>query len=67
MYREKIVSRYKKTLELLADAVLAVDRAFIYDNSNKTILLAEKDAHIMMILERKVPSWFHRYVIRKLS
>jgi predicted ABC-type ATPase len=66
---EKIKSRYKKTLELLSDAVKLADRAFIFDNSeqSQTILLAEKDDGQLTILVPEVPKWFDTYLIRKLS
>lgn len=66
---DKIKSRYKRSLDLLADAVKLADRAFIFDNSeqNKTILLAEKDEDKLHILESEVPLWFHTYLIKKLT
>lgn len=66
---DKIRSRYKKTLELLSEAVKLADRAFIFDNSeaSRTILLAEKDEGQLRILVPEVPRWFDTYVIQKLS
>lgn len=64
---DKIRSRYSKSLNLLADAVKLADRAFIYDNSgDNTVLLAEKNENKLTILLPEVPSWFDRYLIRKL-
>jgi predicted ABC-type ATPase len=66
---EKIRSRYKKTLELLSDAVKLADRAFIFDNSeqSQTILLAEKDDGQLKIFVSEVPKWFDTYLIQELS
>jgi len=65
---DKIVSRYERSLELLADAVKSVDRAFIIDNSddNNMILLAEKDDNELIVHGSKIPWWFERYLIDKL-
>ncbi|HEY8934033.1 MAG TPA: hypothetical protein VIM65_02390 [Cyclobacteriaceae bacterium] len=65
---EKIKSRYIKSLNLLAEAVKLVDRAFIFDNSEEqaTILLAEKDKDEIRIFEKEVPRWFNTYLIKKL-
>lgn len=68
MTHDKIVSRYERSLELLADAVKSVDRAFIIDNSddNNMILLAEKDDNELIVHGSKIPWWFERYLIDKL-
>jgi predicted ABC-type ATPase len=65
---DKIVSRYYRSMDLLAEAVDCVDRAFLFDNSNYgyTTLLAEKDEDEMQILTDKVPKWFSDYLINKL-
>jgi predicted ABC-type ATPase len=65
--RSKIISRYTRALEQLAEAVRIVDRVFIYDNSNETVLLAEKDDGEIHIFEKEVPKWFDTYLIKKLS
>ena len=65
---DKIKSRYKKSLGLLAEAIKLVDRAFIFDNSGEeTLLLAEKDEGELEIFEKSVPRWFDTYVIKKLG
>jgi len=66
---EKIISRYKKTLDLLAEAVRLVDRAFIFDNSekSKTVLLAEKDEGEIRIFVPEVPEWFDTYLVKRLT
>jgi predicted ABC-type ATPase len=65
--QSKIISRYTRSLEQLAEAVRQVDRAFIYDNSNETTLLAEKNDDQLVILEKRVPKWLDTYLIKKLS
>lgn len=64
----KIRTRYTRSLDLLANALRLVDRAFVYDNSGEeTLLLAEKDEGMLKIFEKKVPLWFDTYVIKKLE
>jgi predicted ABC-type ATPase len=64
---EKTKSRYKKSLNLLVDAIKMVDRAFIYDNSEQynTILIAEKNESRIEIFVKEVPKWFDIYRYQK--
>jgi len=66
--QNKIISRYRKSLELLAQAVESVDRAFIIDNSNENrmLLLAEKDDDEIMVYGNDIPEWLDHYLINKL-
>lgn len=66
--QNKIISRYRKSLELLAQAVESVDRAFIIDNSNgnRMLLLAEKDDDEIMVYGNDIPEWLDHYLINKL-
>lgn len=59
---EKIVSRYHRSLDLLANAVRCTHRAYIFDNSGPTyILLAEiTDGHVLEMKVDTMPAWFKK-------
>jgi len=63
--QDKIISRYKRSLELLKDAVKVVDRSFIFDNSgdiDEQLELAEtvrEEGELRLYLKcHEVPQWF---------
>jgi predicted ABC-type ATPase len=57
---DKIVSRYYRSLDLLADAVQFTDRAYIFDNSfHAKVWLAEITEGKMLEMKTDVmPHWF---------
>lgn len=57
---EKIASRYKRSLELLNQAVKATNRAYIFDNStHEHIWLAEiTNGHSLEMKTNQMPLWF---------
>ena len=61
---EKIRERYRRSLDLLPQAVRAADRAFLFDNSTEGhVLLAETTAGKIAeihVKEDEMPSWFRR-------
>ncbi len=62
---DKIVSRYHRSLALLADAVRLTDRAYVWDNSGASLLwLAEVTGgrHLELRTEH-VPQWFRRALL----
>jgi predicted ABC-type ATPase len=61
---KKIVSRYSRSLDLLAEAIRASNRAYIFDNSGaKPIWLAEvTDGRRLEVKTRRVPAWFKQFV-----
>lgn len=70
---DKIELRYYRSLDLLYDAILASDRVFFFDNSEKQYnFFAEycvsKDGGNLNILcdDLSVPEWFSKYVIDKI-
>jgi predicted ABC-type ATPase len=65
----KIVERYPKSMDMLIDAILLVDKSFIFDNSGeKPIMLANSDKDEISVLEEgDVPYWFKEYVLDKLG
>jgi predicted ABC-type ATPase len=61
---EKIVTRYHRSLDLLASAIQVSNRAYIFDNSSTSrIWLAEiTDGHRLEMRAPEMPEWFKRYV-----
>ena len=59
---DKIISRYTRSLDLLAQAVQFTNRAYIFDNStHEHIWLAEiTDGHTLEMKTDQVPAWFRR-------
>ena len=66
---DKIVSRYKRSLELLADAIRETNRAYIFDNSRQALrLIAEiTGGSAMDKLVEDQPTWFRHYVLDRVS
>ena len=62
---EKIRERYRRSLELLPQAVKETDRAFLFDNSaSRHVLLAEITAGKITAMhadEADMPNWFRRF------
>lgn len=69
--REKIVSRYYKSLEQLFAAVKLSNRAFLFDNSGRHYeLVAEiTDGKKVEITDydKVIPRWFEKYIFQKTS
>lgn len=70
---DKIEQRYHRSLDLLMDAVRNTNRAYIFDNSGdnadrKHTWLAEiTDGRTLELKTDKIPSWFKRAVLDKIS
>lgn len=66
---DKIVSRYRRSLENLLDAVRVTDRAFIFDNSGaKSYLVAEvTQGTSVEIMNSNIPIWFSKHFLDKIS
>lgn len=66
---DKIVSRYKRSLELLLDAIHASNRAYIFDNSgHEKMWFAEiTNGWEMEFKADLIPQWFQSAVIDKLD
>ncbi len=61
---EKIRSRYHSTLQNLYSAICYSNRAYLFDNSGKEIvLIAEIFEGVMKIKSDKQPKWFHDFVL----
>lgn len=67
--KDKIVSRYHRSLAQLVDAVRSTDRAFIFDNSGtKAYLVAEvTNGTIVEIMNKNVPLWFKKHLLDNIS
>ncbi len=65
--REKIISRYYRSLELLQQAIKNSSRAFIFDNSNEDkVWLAEiVDGREVELKTENIPKWFETYILNK--
>ena len=68
---DKIVSRYHRSLDLLLDAIKVSNRAYIFDNSTNDIgriWLAEvTDGSSLELMSDKIPAWFQRAVLDRIS
>jgi len=66
---DKIVTRYERSLDLLAQAIQFTNRAYIFDNStHEHIWLAEiTDGHLMEMKTDYVPVWFKKALGDKLN
>lgn len=67
--KDKITTRYFRSLDLLWEAVTFTNRAYIFDNSGSELqLLAEiTDAEQLEIKTDFVPLWFEKYVLGKMK
>ncbi|WP_298017945.1 zeta toxin family protein [uncultured Castellaniella sp.] len=67
--RDKILSRYENSLRLLARAIKASDRAYVFDNSNETrIWLAEVTGGKELSFKTdRMPYWFGKHVLDELG
>lgn len=65
---QKIMSRYKLTLQNLYPAIKLVNRCFLFDNSGKKLeLIAEGFEGSLQIKQDKQPRWFINYVLPYFS
>lgn len=64
---KKVIDRYYRSMELLYDAFMIVDRAFVFDTtfSDHCSLLIEKKSNTMEILEDSIPEWVQHYLLEK--
>jgi predicted ABC-type ATPase len=67
--KDKITTRYFRSLNLLWEAVKFTKRAYIFDNSgSEPLFLAEiTDADQLEIKTDVVPLWFEKYVLDKMK
>ena len=67
--KDKITTRYFRSLNLLWEAVKFTNRAYIFDNSGSELLLLAEitDAEQLEIKTDFVPLWFEKYVLDKMK
>ncbi|SDU55951.1 MULTISPECIES: zeta toxin family protein [Pseudomonas fluorescens group] len=68
---EKIEARYWRSLELLSEAILTSNRAYIFDNSDEgseglTQIAEITDGELIEIKSDTQPPWFKQFVLDKL-
>ena len=65
--RDKIVARYTRSLELLAEAIGIADRAYIFDNSGRKLeFVAEfENGQLKQMKTATPPKWFNVHVLNK--
>jgi predicted ABC-type ATPase len=67
--RDRVVERYHRSLANLLDAIRAVDRAYIFDNSGRECLwVAEAtNGSTLKVMASRVPGWFEQAVLSKVA
>ncbi len=67
--KDKIETRYYRSLDLLLDAIKLTNRAYIFDNSDEesTWIAEITDAEDIEIKQDNVPDWFKKYVLDKIG
>lgn len=64
---QKVVDRYKRTMDLLAEAVRLVDNAYFFDNSSsEPLLFAQKENGELKTEGTIIPRWYQIYVLDKM-
>ncbi len=63
--KDKIITRYYRSLDLLREAVKFTNRAYIFDNSGSDLLyLAEiTEAKSLEMKTDNIPNWFEKYIL----
>lgn len=65
----KIAERYYRTLINLLPAINLAEKAYLFDNSNETMVLIARVVNgqlEVLVAESKLPNWFIEYVVNKL-
>lgn len=67
--KDKIIDRYHRSLDLLADAVTCADRAYVFDNSDtERVWIAEvTDGSELELKTDLIPYWFKAALLDKLT
>lgn len=66
--RDKVISRYHRSLALVFDAIMCSNRAYIFDNSAELIWLAEAtEASTLEVKVDSIPKWFQLAVLDSLA
>ena len=60
--------RYKRTMDLLFDAIKLADSVYLFDNSSsKPQLFAKKENEQLETYGEFVPVWYQQYVLAKIK
>ena len=66
--KDKICSRYTRSLENLYDAIMLSDRSFLFDNSSdEHQWIAETEGKRLKIKSEQIPQWFQKFVLDKIK
>lgn len=69
--KDLIRDRYFRSLNSLSDAIRRTNRAYIFDNSTdhseRTWLAEISDGKTLEIKTDRIPAWFNRYVLHKIT
>lgn len=66
--KEKIVSRYSKTMDNLYRAIMIANESYIFDNSHtEPKLFAIVKNRQIEFQQMNIPAWFNTYVLKKIS
>ena len=67
---DKIVSRYRRSLDLLLEAIRHTNRAYVFDNSgenqNRTWIAEITDGQMLEMKTDQMPAWFKRAVLDRI-
>ncbi len=66
--KDKIISRYFRSLNLLRDAIHYSNRAYIFDNSGQQhVFVAEiTNGHCIELKNKQMPNWFKCTILDKI-
>jgi predicted ABC-type ATPase len=66
--QDKIISRYSRSLDLLSQAILYTNRAYIFDNSDPQLILLDEitNGDSIELKTDTIPVWFEESVRKKL-
>ncbi|AFL85057.1 hypothetical protein Belba_2503 [Belliella baltica DSM 15883] len=65
---QKTIQRYYRSLELLYDAFIIADRAFVIDSSNRNRdVIVEKNKNKITIHNQNAPTWVAKYLLDKFN
>ncbi len=66
--KDKIISRYTRSLDNLYDAIMLSDRSFLFDNSSEQPQwIAETEGKSLKIQGEQIPQWFQKFVLDKIT
>jgi predicted ABC-type ATPase len=68
---DRIVQRYHRSLDLLMEAIMHTNRAYVFDNSGdnteKKLLAKITNGSVLDLKTGQIPAWFKRFVLDKIK